>query len=134
PRPDEGEQAQPEPGSRFEPGGLPRHYFNLDKPFACIHANPSARKASSASRVPGVLQEAESSSSRRSRSRERFETQLMESEGNGEDRFREAAERAREELMRQLGGEAERLDRELSDLSEQMTSSAARVAEERVER
>ena len=51
----------------------------------------------------------------------------MEREGNGEERFRQAAERAREELMRQLGGEAERLDRELADLSEEMTASAARV-------
>ena len=36
---------------------------------------------------------------------------MPEDREDGPERFREAAERAREELMRQLGGEAERLDR-----------------------
>ena len=58
----------------------------------------------------------------------------MQGPGDDEERFREAAERAREELLRQLGGEAERLDRELNELSRQMMDSAGRVAEERVER
>ena len=58
----------------------------------------------------------------------------MSPEGeDGPDEFRDAAERAREQLRRQLGGEGDRLDAELAELGRLMTESAARVAEERVE-
>ena len=59
---------------------------------------------------------------------------MPEDPDDGPDKFREAADRAREELLRQLGSEAERLDAELAELGKQIMESAARVAEERVER
>ena len=50
------------------------------------------------------------------------------------DEIRAAVERAREELRRELAGEAERVDLELAELGRRMNESAARVAESRVER
>ena len=50
------------------------------------------------------------------------------------DEIRAAVERVREELRRELAGEAERIDLELAELGRRMNESAARVAESRVER
>jgi len=47
---------------------------------------------------------------------------------------REAADRARAELLHRLADEAVRLDTELSDFTQRMLEGTARVAEERVER
>ena len=60
----------------------------------------------------------------------------MEESGQGSvpERFREAAQRARDELLTQLGREAERLDHELAELSVQMMNTARSVAAERVDR
>ena len=50
------------------------------------------------------------------------------------DEIRAAVERAREELRRELAGEAERIDRRAGRARKRMNESAARVAESRVER
>ena len=52
----------------------------------------------------------------------------------GGDPIRDAARRAREELLRQLSAESEALDRELAALADRMVEGARRIAEERIER